>query len=154
MHVCVCVCVTVSVCVTVYTCMYVCMSSSYALQCLCTSKQIGHRGNAPNHMHCNACVPVNKLATEVDVPNCVSMYLGRKTTKPDTIAISQLMAGSSRAYTGFLSSFRIDLGISATHITYFILTVLPRTKSFFHLNTHFKKNKKIKTPDNFIYYSN
>ena len=60
-------------------------------------------------------LPVNKLATEVDVPNCVSIYLGRKTTKPDTIAISQLMAGSKRAYTGFFSNFKMDLGISATN---------------------------------------
>ena len=113
-----CVCARDRECVRYCVLMYVCMSSSYALQCLCTCKQVDHRGNVPTHMHYNACVPVNKLATEVDVPNCVSMYLGRKTTKPDTIAISQLMAGSSRAYTGFLSNFRIDLGISATPVSY------------------------------------
>lgn len=34
-------------------------------------------------------LPVKRLAIDLDVPNCVSKYFGRKTTNPLTMAISQ-----------------------------------------------------------------
>lgn len=78
------------------------------------------------NIYYNYNIPVNKLATDVDVPNWVSMYLGKKTTKPETIAISQQMAGSSNAYTGFCSNFKIDLGISAENIVQIMTKTLTK----------------------------
>ena len=55
---------------------------------------------------------MKRLASDVEVPNCDSMYFGRKTTNPLTIQISQQIAGNMMVYTGFLIRASTALGIS------------------------------------------
>lgn len=56
--------------------------------------------------------PVKTLAWLLPRLNCVSRYLGRNTTKPDTIMSSIQAPRHVTTYTGFLRSRHMDTGMS------------------------------------------
>lgn len=58
--------------------------------------------------------PVKRLAIEVVVPNWVSRYLGRNTTKPLTMAISQHIPRQVTRYTSFFSKDSMERGMSGS----------------------------------------